>query len=158
VFPIEIPPLRERQYDIPLLANYFLRKFSQRMKKRIDRISSSIYDQFLNYDWPGNVRELANLMERAVILCQGDMLQPQHVSITRSKSAALATEGLPTLEESERRLILRALQQTGGMLGGSGGAAEILGINRSTLWSRIRKLGIEMPGRRPRTGRNPGGE
>jgi PAS domain S-box-containing protein len=148
VFPIEIPPLRHRQNDIPLLAAHFLRKFSQRMGKRIHGISRAVHDQFLNYDWPGNVRELANLMERAVILCQGDTLQPGHMAVRRIKAPGTNPEALPTLEEAERRLILRALQQTGGVLGGANGAAEVLGINRSTLWSRMRKLGIEMPDRR----------
>jgi transcriptional regulator with GAF, ATPase, and Fis domain len=147
VFPIEVPPLRNRKDDIPLLANYFLRKFSQRMKKRIHGISRGVYDQFLNYNWPGNVRELTNLMERAVILCQGDTLQPEHVAVSRARPTTASPEGLLTLEEAERRLIVRALQRTGGVLAGPNGAAEILGVNRSTLWSRIRKLGIEVPGR-----------
>jgi PAS domain S-box-containing protein len=144
VFPIEVPPLRERKNDIPLLANYFVRKFSQRMGKRVENVHKSVYDQFHQYDWPGNVRELANLLERAVILCQGDTLQPQHLTMGRSRQAA-APDTLPTLEEGERRLILRALEQTGGILAGPSGAAELLGINRSTLWSRMRKLGIEPP-------------
>jgi transcriptional regulator with GAF, ATPase, and Fis domain len=148
VFPIEVPPLRHRENDIPLLAAHFLRKFSQRMGKRIHGISRAVYDQFLNYEWPGNVRELANLMERAVILCQGDTLQPEHLAVRRLKVPGSSPETLPTLEESERRLISRALQQTGGVLGGANGAAELLGINRSTLWSRMRKLGMDMPERR----------
>jgi formate hydrogenlyase transcriptional activator len=98
------------------------------------------------YDWPGNVRELANLLERAVILCQADILELKHLAVSRVKaSAAIAAEGIPTLEEAERRLILRALEQTGGTLAGPHGAAQILGLNRSTLWSRMRKLGIELP-------------
>jgi len=144
VFPIEIPPLRDRKDDIPSLATYFVGKFSKRMGRHIDRIQRSVYDQFYQYDWPGNVRELANLLERAVILCQGDTIQPQHLTMSRSRPAA-APEGLPTLEEGERRLILRALERTGGVLAGPNGAAELLGINRSTLWSRMRKLGIEPP-------------
>jgi len=145
VFPIEVPPLRERKDDVPLLAGYFVRKFSQRMGKRIHRISRAVYDQLYEYEWPGNVRELANLMERAVILCQTDSLQPKHLSMTRPKQTPAGPEALPTLEESERRLIIRALEQTGGILAGPNGAAELLGINRSTLWSRMRKLGVELP-------------
>jgi formate hydrogenlyase transcriptional activator len=147
VFPIEVPPLRERKEDIPLLASYFVRRFSQRMGKRIQRIHRAVYDQFMNYDWPGNVRELANLLERAVIHCQGETLQPQHVTLERraARAAAPAPDAIPTLEEGERQLIRRALQHTGGVLAGPNGAAALLGINRSTLWSRMRKLGIEAP-------------
>ena len=145
VFPIEVPPLRERKEDIPLLTAHFVRMFSQRMGKRVDGIHRSVSGQLNQYEWPGNVRELANLLERAVILCQGDTLQPQHLTVGRSRSAAAGPEPLPTLEEGERRLIQRALEQTGGVLAGPKGAAELLGINRSTLWSRMRKLGIEPP-------------
>jgi formate hydrogenlyase transcriptional activator len=150
VFPIEVPPLRERREDISPLAGHFLRKFAQRMGKRIQRVSPVVSDQFMHYDWPGNVRELANVMERAVILCQGDMIQPSHAAVSGSPTpaAAPAPDALPTLEESERRLILRALKQANGVLAGKNGAAEILGINRSTLWSRMKKLGIEMPQKR----------
>jgi len=142
VFPIEVPPLRDRKEDIPLLANYFLQKFSQRMKKRVQSISRGIYDQFFNYDWPGNIRELANVMERAVILCQGETLQPHHAAVSRPREVVAMAESLPTLEDQERRLIVDALQRTGGVLAGPAGAAAMLGINRSTLWSRMRKLGI----------------
>ncbi|HYR87417.1 MAG TPA: sigma 54-interacting transcriptional regulator [Terriglobia bacterium] len=149
VFPIEVPPLRNRKEDIPLLTGHFLRRFSQRMGKRIHRISPAVYDQFVQYDWPGNVRELANLMERAVILCEGDTIQTSHLAVNGGTSPTTSNpETLPTLEEAERQLILRALKRTGWVLGGTSGAAEMLGINRSTLWSRMKKLGIEMPARR----------
>ncbi len=149
VFPIEVPPLRDRKEDIPLLAAYFVGKFTQRMGRRIFSIHRSAQEQLMDYDWPGNVRELANLLERAVILCQGDTLLPQHISVHRGRpvSSASVPEPLPTLEDGERRLILRALEQTGGVLAGPNGAAQLLGINRSTLWSRMRKLGIEAPKR-----------
>jgi DNA-binding NtrC family response regulator len=149
VFPIEVPPLRERKDDVPLLAGHFVRRFSQRMGKRIQGINRAVYEQLHQYDWPGNVRELANLLERAVILCQSDILELKHLAMSRVKpgaaGAAGPAEGLPTLEEAERRLILRALEQTGGTLAGPNGAAQILGLNRSTLWSRMRKLGIDLP-------------
>jgi formate hydrogenlyase transcriptional activator len=144
VFPIEVPPLRDRKDDIPLLASHFVRKFSQRMGKGIHRISPAVQDQLVHYDWPGNVRELANVMERAVILCQAETIQSGHLAISGTRSAAASPESLPTLEEAERRLILRALKRTGWVLAGKNGAAEMLGINRSTLWSRMKKLGIEM--------------
>jgi transcriptional regulator with GAF, ATPase, and Fis domain len=147
VFPVEVPPLRDRKEDIALLANHFGRKFSQRMGKRIDSIHRSFLDQLVSYDWPGNVRELANLMERAVIFCQGDTLQATHLATIRMaapRAAATGPEPLPTMDEAERRLIKRALDQTGGVLAGPNGAAAILGVNRSTLWSRMRKLGIDL--------------
>ncbi|MEO5926519.1 MAG: sigma 54-interacting transcriptional regulator [Bryobacteraceae bacterium] len=143
VFPIEVPPLRKRKEDIPVLASHFVSLFAQKMGRRIHGLHPSLTAQLVDYDWPGNVRELANLLERAVILCQGDTLQPQHLSVTRNRPlAAAGPEALPTLEEGERRLIQRALEQTGGILAGANGAAALLGINRSTLWSRMRKLGI----------------
>ena len=155
VFPIEVPPLRERKDDVPLLAGHFVRRFSQRMGKRIQGINRGVYEQLHQYDWPGNVRELANLLERAVILCQSDILELKHLAMSRvragSPGSAAPAEGLPTLEESERRLILRALEQTGGTLAGPNGAAQILGLNRSTLWSRMRKLGIDLPKQRSST-------
>ena len=142
VFPIEVPPLRNRKEDIPLLAAHFVNSFSKRIGRRIHGMHPSVQEQLMDYDWPGNVRELANLLERAVILCQGDTLQPQNLSMDRRTPTATGAEPLPTLEEGERRLILRALEQTGGVLAGANGAANLLGINRSTLWSRMRKLGI----------------
>jgi formate hydrogenlyase transcriptional activator len=142
VFPIEVPPLRKRKEDIPLLASHFVSVFAQKMGRRIHGLHPSLTAQLVDYDWPGNVRELANLLERAVILCQGDTLQPQHLSVTRNRLLATGPETLPTLEEGERRLILRALEKTSGVLAGPNGAAALLGINRSTLWSRMRKLGI----------------
>jgi formate hydrogenlyase transcriptional activator len=146
VFPIEVPPLRDRKDDLPLLAGYFVRKFSQRMGKRIQGINRAVYEQLHQYDWPGNVRELANLLERAVILCQAEILELKHLAVSRVKTATAGpSDGIPTLEESERRLILRALEQTGGTLSGPNGAAQILGLNRSTLWSRMKKLGLELP-------------
>jgi len=155
VFPIEVPPLRDRKDDVPLLAGHFVRRFSQRMGKRIQGINRGVYEQLHQYDWPGNVRELANLLERAVILCQSDILELKHLAMSRvragSPGSAAPAEGLPTLEESERRLILRALEQTGGTLAGPNGAAQILGLNRSTLWSRMRKLGIDLPKQRSST-------
>jgi PAS domain S-box-containing protein len=145
VFPIEVPPLRERKDDIPLLATYFVQKFSQRMGRRVQGIHRSACDQLLEYEWPGNVRELANLLERAVILCQGETLETQHLAVNRPRPGAGIADSLPTLEEGERRLIVRALEQTKGVLAGPDGAAQLLGINRSTLWSRMRKLGIDQP-------------
>jgi len=141
VFPIEVPPLRERKEDIRLLANEFVRKSSQRMGKRIHALSSSALDRLENYDWPGNVRELANIVERAVILCEGGTLEETHIKLVGEFSDRV--DRFPTLDQAEKSHIVRALQRTGWVLGGPQGAATLLGMNRSTLWSRMKKLGIE---------------
>ena len=140
IFPIEVPPLRDRREDIPLLAQHFIREFSGRLGRRVDHIDPRALERLVTYAWPGNVRELANILERAVILCQGPVLQPGHLAWT---PGAAAPEEVCTLEEAERRHILKALEQSGGVLAGPRGAARLLGVNRSTLWSRMRKLGID---------------
>jgi PAS domain S-box-containing protein len=141
IFPIEVPPLRDRREDIPLLAQHFIREFSGRLGRRVEQIDPRALERLVNYAWPGNVRELANILERAVILCQGPVLLPAHLAWT---SATPAVEDVCTLEEAERRHILKALEQSGGVLAGPLGAAQLLGLNRSTLWSRMRKLGINV--------------
>jgi PAS domain S-box-containing protein len=145
VFPISVPPLRERHEDIPLLARHFVRVFSERLGKRIRSIHRRAHDRLQSYEWPGNVRELANILERAVIICPGAVLLEEHVTFEREPSET-ATNAFPTMEEAERRLIQQAIDRTGGILGGPNGAARLLGMNRSTLWSRMRKLGIEQTG------------
>jgi DNA-binding NtrC family response regulator len=124
-----------------------MRKFSERMGKRIQGISQEAIGQMQSYDWPGNVRELANMMERAVIFCQGSTLNDSQIALAGPTGmAAVESSGsIPTLEEAERKLILEALEKTNGVLAGPTGAAQLLGINRSTLWSRMRKLGITIP-------------
>ena len=141
IFPIEVPPLRERREDIPLLAQHFIREFSGRLGRRVEQIDPRALERLVGYAWPGNVRELANILERAVILCQGPVLLPAHLAWTTATPAA---EDVCTLEEAERRHILKALEQSGGVLAGPQGAAQLLGLNRSTLWSRMRKLGINV--------------
>jgi transcriptional regulator with GAF, ATPase, and Fis domain len=143
IFPIHVPPLRIRRDDIPILARHFIREFATRMGRQVDRIDAQALDQLTAYDWPGNVRELANVLERAVILCQGRVLQSAHLGLPALHAAP---SDLVTLEEAERRHILKALEKTGGVLAGPRGAAAVLGLNRSTLWSRMRKLGIQPPG------------
>ena len=141
IFPIEVPPLRERHEDIPLLAQHFIREFSGRLGRHVEQIDPRALERLTSYGWPGNVRELANILERAVILCQGSVLLPTHLAWT---SATPAADEVCTLEEAERRHILKALEQAGGVLAGPLGAAQLLGVNRSTLWSRMRKLGINI--------------
>jgi PAS domain S-box-containing protein len=143
IFPIEVPPLRDRREDVPLLAQHFIREFSGRLGRRVAAIDPRALDRLTSYAWPGNVRELANILERAVILCQGAVLEPSHLAWTAS---APTPDDVCSLEEAERRHILRALEQSGGVLAGPRGAAQLLGVNRSTLWSRMRKLGIQAQG------------
>jgi formate hydrogenlyase transcriptional activator len=147
VFPITIPPLRERTEDIPLLAGYFAKKHSLRMKKRIDTISKATVAALCAYPWPGNVRELENFIERAVILTTGSELQ---APLSELKTGTLRPSPLtPTsfnhtsLEDVERAHIEDILRQTRGVIGGKGGAAEILGLPISTLRGRIKKLGLK---------------
>jgi PAS domain S-box-containing protein len=141
IFPIHVPALRERLEDVPLLANYLIQQFCRRLGKRVDGVQPQALEKLQRYHWPGNVRELANVLERAVILCDGRQLQPQHIGITFQPTEV--DINFRTLEEAERQHILRALEKTGGVLSGPNGAARLLGMNRSTLWSRMRKLGID---------------
>jgi formate hydrogenlyase transcriptional activator len=143
VFPIHVPPLRERKEDVPLLAHHFVQEFARRLGRPMPRINPRALERLISYHWPGNVRELANVLERAVILCPGGVLQDSHLgSLAETGPAA---DPFPTLEQAERRHILDALERTGGVLAGPQGAAQLLGINRSTLWSRMKKLGLQPP-------------
>jgi formate hydrogenlyase transcriptional activator len=141
IFPIFVPALRDRRDDIPILARHFVREFAARMSRPVDQIDARALDQLVAYNWPGNVRELANILERAVILCQGRVLQSGHLGLPTAAPAG--EDDVVPLDEAERRHILKALEKTGGVLAGPKGAAALLGVNRSTLWSRMRKLGIE---------------
>lgn len=140
VFPITAPPLRERSEDIPLLVRYFAQQYARRMNKRIETIPTETMTALSQYHWPGNIRELENLIERSVILSQGPDL---HVPTGELKApTTAASDGEATLEAAERKHILRALQETHWVVGGSSGAAARLGMKRTTLQSRMRKLGI----------------
>lgn len=142
IFPIAVPALRERREDIPLLANYFVGQFSCRLGKHITGLDLQAVEKLQHYPWPGNVRELANILERAVILCPGKILQEKDLG--ELHETAHASENFLTSQEAERRHILQALEKTGGVLAGPHGAAQLLGLKRSTLWSRMRKLGINL--------------
>jgi formate hydrogenlyase transcriptional activator len=159
VFPIQIPALRERPEDIPLLVRYFVQRFSRSLNKEVEYIPADAMDALSNYSWPGNIRELENLLERAVLLSPGKELR---VPLSELKSATLAaaagadssssltsstslTSSISTLEEAERQHILRALKQTQWRIAGSKGAAVLLGMKRTTLQARMRKLGIRRP-------------
>ncbi len=147
VFPVTIPPLRERRDDIPLLVRYFAQKYARRMKKPIDTIPLKSMTALSDYHWPGNVRELENYIERAVILSRGSDLQIAVSELkSRSNSPFMApSNGFATLENAEREHIVRALGETKWVIGGPTGAASRLGMKRTTLQSRMRKLGITRP-------------
>lgn len=140
VFPITLPPLRDRATDIPLLVRYFVQKLAVRMRKRIDEIPSEVMRALTTWHWPGNVRELENFIERAVILTRGSKLQVPLSELI--PPAVAAPQDGTTLESVEREHILQILRECRGVVGGPRGAAAKLGLNRSTLNSRMRKLGI----------------
>jgi formate hydrogenlyase transcriptional activator len=141
VFPIVLPPLRERREDIPLLARYFTQKYARRMNRRIETIPSEAMEALVNWNWPGNVRELENFIERAVILTRGSALHVPLAELRNSVEAA-APAVSTTLDEAEREHILRALRDCKWKVGGPAGAAARLGVKRTTLQSRMQKLGI----------------
>jgi chemotaxis protein methyltransferase CheR len=137
IFPITVPPLRDRRDDIPLLTDFFVRKIARRMGKSIEIIPTKVMDTLQHYHWPGNIRELENVLERAVINSSGPKL---HLMDELKKP--YSGSGPKTMEAVEREHILRILEQSGWKVGGKNSAAEILGMNRSTLRARMRKLGI----------------
>jgi formate hydrogenlyase transcriptional activator len=170
VFPLQVPPLRGRRSDIPQLVMFFLSRFSKRFGRTIDRVSEETMARLVGYAWPGNIRELQNVIERAVVLCEGPVLEldrdllpaaPRPRSVEDADGAVRAglpgTEGpdpaattaasFPTLEEMERSHILTALRQTGGVIEGPKGAARILSLHPNTLRSRMEKLGIRRSSR-----------
>lgn len=151
VFPIELPPLRERPEDIPMLVQYFVDKYSKKMKKQIDKIPAQTMKYLTEYHWPGNIRELQNLIERAAILAQGPVLEIPYSDFKIAKSRPqkaqlkLVKPDPTSLESVERDHILKMLSETNWVISGPTGAAEKLGMNRSTLNHRMRKLGISRP-------------
>jgi formate hydrogenlyase transcriptional activator len=152
VFPVHVPPLRERQGDIPLLVRHFTQQFSTRMNREIETIPSSTMDALCRYHWPGNIRELQNVIERAVIISAGPVLSVDVADLKFPKTGPPAEKPASpkppngalhsVLEEAERQQILQALKQCNWVVAGPHGAAGLLGMNRSTLQVRIRKLGI----------------
>jgi formate hydrogenlyase transcriptional activator len=139
VFPVRVPPLRERREDIPLLAEHFVRKCATRMHKSVTSIPTKTMESLKQWSWPGNIRELENFVERSVILTHGSVLQ----SPLRELESANEREADDTLEAIEREHIVRALRQSRGRLSGIGGAAERLGMNRTTLQSKLKRLGVD---------------
>lgn len=147
VFPIALPSLRERREDIPPLVRHFVQKFADRMGRRIDEVPEAVMDTMIGYSWPGNIRELQNFIERSVILTKGNVLSAPFEGFGKNP-ATDARQGEPvTLQEAERDHIHKALAQTQGVISGPNGAAVRLGIKRSTLYFRMRKLGIDRQAR-----------
>ncbi len=154
VFPVHVPPLRERQGDIPLLVRHFTQQFSRHMNREIETIPSAAMDALSRYHWPGNVRELQNVIERAVIISTGPALSVDVADLKFHKvdppvekptSPKPGNGALQTvLEETERQQILKALKESNWVVAGPHGAAALLGMNRSTLQVRMRKLGISL--------------
>jgi formate hydrogenlyase transcriptional activator len=140
VFPIPVPPLRNRTEDIPLLVRHFVNKYAGRMQKRIDEIAVETMDALSAHSWPGNIRELQNFIERSVILTTGKTLRPRLEGLRQA-----AEHGAPeaiTLEEAQRDHIRKTLKQTNGVVAGPHGAAARLGMRRSTLYFHMQRLGI----------------
>ncbi len=145
VFPVRIPPLRERRDDIPLLANHFAQKFALKMGKEVLPIQRETLRALQEYDYPGNVRELENIIERAVILAPNDALKCEHLQLDTAqpqKQILSRSGGSQTLEDFERGFLLQTLYATNWRIGGTGGAAIKLGLKRTTLISKMEKLGI----------------
>jgi formate hydrogenlyase transcriptional activator len=146
IFPIRLPPLRERREDIPLLVQYFMQKYARRMGKRIETVPAATMQKLVDWSWPGNVRELQNMIERGVILSRGFVLEIPLTELDQSAIPVLGdNNGGATLEAVERQHILQALRDTSWVIGGPSGAAARLGLNRSTLNARMRKLEIRRP-------------
>jgi transcriptional regulator with GAF, ATPase, and Fis domain len=144
VFPIALPPLRKRREDIEQLTLHFVEIYSRRMNKEIRHIPRETLEAFMAYSWPGNVRELQNLVERAVILSNNGVF-PNPLPVEDEHSIEAATRSLGTFIDSQRALILRALEATGWVISGPHGAAARLGLKRTTLITKMRKFGISRP-------------
>ena len=141
VFPINLPPLRERGGDIALLATHFVRKFAERQDKAIDCIPEEVMEAIESYDWPGNIRELQNFIERAVIMTTGAVLRPRLAELRMRQSGSGAAE-VRTLADAERAHIVATLRETNGVVGGPSGAAARLGLPRTSLIARMQRLGL----------------
>jgi transcriptional regulator with GAF, ATPase, and Fis domain len=145
VFPVHLPALRDRGGDIPLLVEYLVARYAQKAGKRIQRIENETMEQLKRYNWPGNVRELQNVIERAVILCDGETfsVDPSWFAAERSKSPVRARRLASDLAAREKTMIENALRQASGRVSGANGAAAILGMPRQTLESKLKRLGIK---------------
>jgi transcriptional regulator with GAF, ATPase, and Fis domain len=145
VFPIAIPPLRDRRDDIPELVQAFVSRFAARLNRRIEVIPDSTMEALTRYEWPGNIRELQNFLERSVILSRGSVLQAPLECLACADFKPIENSEPVTLEQAEAMHIIRALQQTNWVIGGSRGAAEKLGLKRTTLIAKMKRLAITRP-------------
>ncbi len=143
VFPVELLPLRERKQDIPVLANHFLKKYAERNRVGVEKITERAMEQLMSYDWPGNIRELEHLVERHVLLAAGKDIPAFDLPASTAAPGVEQTGRLKTMDEMERDHILTALQASKGKVSGPGGAAELLGLPAQTLYSKIKRLGIK---------------
>jgi len=145
VFPITLPPLRDRKEDIPALASHFMRFYNDKIGKQVNDISAEVLEKLILYDWPGNIRELENLIERSILLTSGSVITDLSIPDPQKKQSVLFNnlETTKTIEENERDHIIATLKKCNGKISGEGGAAELLDINVSTLNSRMKKLGIK---------------
>jgi formate hydrogenlyase transcriptional activator len=140
VFPIRVPPVRERSKDIPLLVRHFVQKFSERMNKQIETIPSEVMDAMMHWTWPGNVRELEHFIERSVVLSEASVLRAPIAEL--GSQPDMGTESIDKLRSIQREHILKVLRENGGVISGPDGAAARLGLKRTTLQSFIKRLGI----------------
>jgi transcriptional regulator with GAF, ATPase, and Fis domain len=145
VFPIRMPPLRERRDDIPLLVRHLAQKYSAKLGKRIERIPQAALDALTAYDWPGNIRELGNIIERSVIVSKGTTLELAEWTPARQHTSGVVSEPGRALEEVERAHISAVLESTGWRVSGPRGAARVLGLKPTTLEARMKRLGITRP-------------
>jgi formate hydrogenlyase transcriptional activator len=139
VFPITLPPLRERAGDIPLFVDHFLRTFARRQGKSIEHVPDDVMTALIGYNWPGNIRELQNFIERAVIRTKGAELR---APIAELMKQGIPVPGVRTLADADRAHIIATLHETSWVVGGRNGAAARLGVNRTTLIAKMRKLGV----------------
>jgi len=145
IFPVMLPPLRERKEDIPALAYHFVSRYARKIGKTITDISPKVLKDLAAYDWPGNIRELEHLLERSILLTNGSIIKEIYLPPNTQKSGAREPEEvrIKTIEQNERDHILAVLKKCEGKIWGSGGAAELLGVPPTTLNSKMKKLGIK---------------
>lgn len=145
VFPLHVPPLRERKSDIPILARYFVDKYGKILGKRFESIHAATLERLIQYPWPGNIREFENIIERAIILADGPILNIEESWPSLGPAKSRPSSEFVSLEDMERDYVLKVLQKTKWVIGGKKGAAEILSVHPNTLRSRLEKLGIHKP-------------
>ncbi len=145
IFPVELPPLRDRADDIPILVNYFINKYSKQAGKKIRGVSNSVMAEILRYSWPGNIRELEHFIERNVLLAKTETINEATLQLPEKKRSPASPASLPVLrsmDDHEREIILQTIKYCNGRISGPDGAAYILGIPPTTLHSKMKKLGI----------------